>query len=75
MSCVFEAQMQQTLRLLCEWSWNSAGALGPAGVGLLSLHFQGRRSHSEEAKTAQKWLSCQWKWEHLSFSRWQFLKK
>lgn len=27
-----------------------------------------------EAKTAQKWLSCQWKCGHLSFSRLQFLQ-
>lgn len=73
-SCIFEAQMQQFLCLLCQWSWNSPGALGPAGVDLLSLHFQGRRTHGEEAKTAQRWLFCEWKCGRLSFSRLQFLK-
>lgn len=28
--------------------------VSPANVGLLSLHFQGRRTHTAEAKTAQK---------------------
>lgn len=74
MSCIYEAQMQQVLQLLCEWLCNSSGALGPAGAGLLSWHFQGRRTLTEETDTAQKWLSCHWKCGHLSFSRLQFLK-
>ena len=53
--------------LLYRWSWNSPGALGPAGVSFLSLHFQGRRTHTEKAKTAQKWLSCQWKCSFWTF--------
>lgn len=74
MSWTFEAQMQQILHPVLEMELNSPGALGPAGVGLLSLHFQRRRTHTEEAKSAQKWLSCQWKCGHLMFSRLQFLK-
>lgn len=54
MSRTIEAQMQQILHPVLEVELNNPGALGPAGVGLLSLHFQGRRTHIEEAKTAQK---------------------
>lgn len=50
MSCIFEAQMQRILHLLYKWSGNSPGALGPPAVSLLSLHFQGRWTHTGEAK-------------------------
>lgn len=54
-------------------SENSPGALGPAGVGLLSA-LSGRRTLTEEAKAAQKWPSCQWEHGHLLFNRVQSLK-